>query len=460
MMSFLSLYIFVTLFTPIFTNEVAPKQTCDVVNSRGSLRPGGVHYSTKECSQFQTCKKNFKMTYIIHPPYYIANDTTRSGLHNLLQKCCGPCVQHDTHELKNMSELTWSAIRDADMVYPILSTSHTKKLYGFWYLPWDGPPSFMYITKTDHSLLEGFICVYPVVIILVLLALLSGFVAWILETWNNTGQFPKSFFIGWLDGVWWSFVSMTTVGYGDRVPKSLAGRLYSVIWIIIGIVGFGILTGHMTGEIVKANNPSPPSMDRKKVGVLKYREFDSFVISRSGGMVKRNQNVTDFNSDVKSLIDKLMNDKIDGFLLDLWTLAYLDGLAEKVLRKDQLEFFINATMRTEKQYNGPDLSYGILFKEEHDFDYFHDFAHDSHLRTLILSTERWVTVKHSRWRRGNYFNAGHSKLFSTSEPSFQLTVTTIAIMIGIILLFGVIYEVKRRWTSLKDEYLRGVFYDL
>ena len=38
------------------------------------------------------------------------------------------------------------------------------------------------------------------------------------------------------DAVWWSAVTMTTVGYGDRVPKTAGGRLVAMVWMFSGII--------------------------------------------------------------------------------------------------------------------------------------------------------------------------------------------------------------------------------
>ena len=45
------------------------------------------------------------------------------------------------------------------------------------------------------------------------------------------------------DALWWSFVTMTTVGYGDRYPVTSEGRLVAVMLMVAGIGLFGTFTG-------------------------------------------------------------------------------------------------------------------------------------------------------------------------------------------------------------------------
>jgi voltage-gated potassium channel len=45
-----------------------------------------------------------------------------------------------------------------------------------------------------------------------------------------------------LDGIWWAWVSMTTVGYGDLVPTTNEGRLFGAFLILLGICMFSLLT--------------------------------------------------------------------------------------------------------------------------------------------------------------------------------------------------------------------------
>ena len=43
-------------------------------------------------------------------------------------------------------------------------------------------------------------------------------------------------------GFWWSVVSMTTVGYGDKTPRTVVGRFLGIVRIFTGITVCGILT--------------------------------------------------------------------------------------------------------------------------------------------------------------------------------------------------------------------------
>jgi polar amino acid transport system substrate-binding protein len=56
------------------------------------------------------------------------------------------------------------------------------------------------------------------------------------------------------DGVYWAVVTMTTVGYGDKTPKTTAGRLVAILWMLASVALVSILStsivSRMTAERV------------------------------------------------------------------------------------------------------------------------------------------------------------------------------------------------------------------
>lgn len=83
-----------------------------------------------------------------------------------------------------------------------------------------------------------------------LLALLVGVGAaiWLLERRANTEHFkPNRKGIG--DGVWWSAVTMTTVGYGDVAPKTFWGRALGLVWMFASVILLSFFTAGITTSL-------------------------------------------------------------------------------------------------------------------------------------------------------------------------------------------------------------------
>ncbi|XP_071177724.1 potassium voltage-gated channel protein Shaw-like [Mytilus edulis] len=83
-------------------------------------------------------------------------------------------------------------------------------------------------------------------------------------TGNNTKSetFPDSFI-----GIWWSIITMTTVGYGDYVPKSSTGYFAGVITATSGVLiitmPIAIIAGKFDGYYTAYNTNKTKTMMRK-----------------------------------------------------------------------------------------------------------------------------------------------------------------------------------------------------
>ena len=56
------------------------------------------------------------------------------------------------------------------------------------------------------------------------------------------------------DALWWSFVTVTTVGYGDLSPVTPMGRAIAVVLMLVGIGLFGGLTANLASAIMKSED--------------------------------------------------------------------------------------------------------------------------------------------------------------------------------------------------------------
>jgi len=87
---------------------------------------------------------------------------------------------------------------------------------------------------------------YLITLIITLLGV--GFLLWLAERRKNSDE-VRSGLLGILDGFWWSAVTMTTVGYGDTVPKSGFGRLIALIWMFMAIIIISFFTAGIASSL-------------------------------------------------------------------------------------------------------------------------------------------------------------------------------------------------------------------
>lgn len=63
------------------------------------------------------------------------------------------------------------------------------------------------------------------------------------------------------DAIWWSYVTITTVGYGDKYPVTTEGRIIAVILMTVGVGLFGTFTAFVSSWFVKSNQQTPEKQE-------------------------------------------------------------------------------------------------------------------------------------------------------------------------------------------------------
>jgi voltage-gated potassium channel len=74
----------------------------------------------------------------------------------------------------------------------------------------------------------------------------DGIAVWLLERAAGNEAFSGVF-----DGLWWSFVTNATVGYGDKVPGSPLGRVTAMLFMLASLVTTALVSGTLASIFVE-----------------------------------------------------------------------------------------------------------------------------------------------------------------------------------------------------------------
>jgi voltage-gated potassium channel len=92
----------------------------------------------------------------------------------------------------------------------------------------------------EHSNLVGIFGAFAAAV------LLSALIVWLIERGEAEGMFQSLF-----DGIWWSVVTLATVGYGDKYPVTVWGRIAGIATILSGIVITSLISGTVASIFVE-----------------------------------------------------------------------------------------------------------------------------------------------------------------------------------------------------------------
>lgn len=120
-------------------------------------------------------------------------------------------------------------------------------------------------------------------------------------------------------GFWWSAVTMTTAGHGDKAPRTLGGRIVGLVWMFAAIIIISSFTGAITSALTVSQLGSPihgPG-DLPDVRV-------AGVTSSTAELYLKRQHITYQNyPDAAGALKALADGEVDAVVYDAPILQYL-----------------------------------------------------------------------------------------------------------------------------------------
>jgi ABC-type amino acid transport substrate-binding protein len=123
-----------------------------------------------------------------------------------------------------------------------------------------------------------------VVLTLALVLLAAGALVWLFERRANPEQFGGKGLRGVGAGFWWSAVTMTTVGYGDKSPRSAAGRIVALIWMFTSVIIISSFTAAIASTLTlsQLSGPveGPADLPKVRVATVTASTSESYLQER------------------------------------------------------------------------------------------------------------------------------------------------------------------------------------
>eukprot|EP00112_Aurelia_sp_Birch-Aquarium-sp1_P007827 Seg1854.5 transcript_id=Seg1854.5/GoldUCD/mRNA.D3Y31 product="putative potassium channel protein YugO" protein_id=Seg1854.5/GoldUCD/D3Y31 len=266
------------------------------------------------------CRKDLEVAFSETAPYvYLKNGKVHGVIPDMLRSimstCCLGC-----NKIKFVGPndyLTKFHNQNASVIMPIETSKSSTQFFGRDFLYLLEVPAVSFLLKPQrHSaseltadLFKSVLSTWPLFVTALLMAIIAGIAIWMMDTWFNVADFPRSFLRGPFEGFWWAFVSMTTVGYGDRAPKSYIARIFAVIWIFLGVTIFSMYSAALTSALTKKVVVTSDSLSGKEIAVVNTTAAAHAAARRENANIKGYGNIDE-------IIRAFKKKEVDGAALD------------------------------------------------------------------------------------------------------------------------------------------------
>ena len=169
------------------------------------------------------CPPLMSVGWLQMPPYVNSNTNDTNTTHNrmlptvlrniaedMMRTCCGKCVQFQ-YESPQLNQETLGRYINArssnsSLNFPVSGQLESTKYNYFPYFPLVHSPGFIFfqnkwkVAPADGVVADAVGAGWPIMVLSLVMATLSGVVIWLMDTWWNAEQFPRFFANGMWEG--------------------------------------------------------------------------------------------------------------------------------------------------------------------------------------------------------------------------------------------------------------------
>ncbi|WP_373480091.1 transporter substrate-binding domain-containing protein [Geminocystis sp.] len=179
----------------------------------------------------------------------------------------------------------------------ITITSEREQKVDFSYPFFESGLQILVSTKNISPLQTFFSLVFsPIlwsaILFLLIMIIFAAHLMWYLERKKNSEMFPEKYLEGIWEAFWWAVVTVVTVGYGDKTPKGVAGRILATIWMFTGVVLISYFTASVTSALTiqgLGNNINDfQDLKGKPIGTVKETTAATFLSNTPNYVIEYN----------------------------------------------------------------------------------------------------------------------------------------------------------------------------
>jgi ABC-type amino acid transport substrate-binding protein len=230
-----------------------------------------------------------------------------------------PFTYHETDLKRIFKDLVEG---QADVAFSCITiTEEREKIVDFSHHYLDSGLRIMVLNKTKLSIVESVKSLFsPIVVKSItyvgMFIIICGHVFWFVE--RGPKYISTKYFPGIFQAFWYVLVTMTTVGYGDIVPRNWVGRVMACLVMVIGIGFFGWAIAQLSSAITIQKLHSDISDHRD----LRHKSVATVEGTTSVAALEKVDAFVVTAKTIDLAYEKLLNDEVDALVFDSPTILY------------------------------------------------------------------------------------------------------------------------------------------